>query len=260
MKRKFLIVLLAMTLAIVSAFALTACSKVSVELSFKVDGETFATVSTNGNETIAMPKDLEKAGYVFDGWYWDEGTWARPFTANSLLDTPLSSNMSVYAKFSEPHDHTFSTEWEHDETHHWHKATCGHASETKDKAEHTFNNARKCTVCGYVTDKLMSTDFRVTGFEERNDGYYLKVPNSTDKFSFLGKVIVADGATWRVFTDIDCTQEVPSRTKALTPGDNNFYILVTYGNEVNCYNLIVRRREIYTVSFETNDGTSVESQ
>ena len=69
MKRKFLIVLLVLTLAIVSAFALTACSKVSVELSFKVDGETYATISTKGNETIAMPKDPEKAGYVFDGWY-----------------------------------------------------------------------------------------------------------------------------------------------------------------------------------------------
>ena len=187
MKKKFLIVMLALIVAIVSAFALTACINLA------------------------------------------------------------------------SHEHTFSAEWEHDETYHWHKAICGHASETKDRAEHSFNNAHKCTVCGYVTDKLVGTEISVTGFEEKDEGYYVKVPNSVDTFSFNGKVTVADGATWRLFTDIDCTKEVPSRTKALVPGDNNFYILVTLGDEVNCYSFIVRRKKIYTVTIvcsETHNGTS----
>ena len=212
MKKKFLIVLLALIVAIVSAFALTAC------------GETETPDNGNGNSTVVTPGGDDQ-----------------------------DINHTA-------HEHTFSAEWEHDETYHWHKATCEHVSETKDRDEHSFNNAHKCTVCGYVTDKLVGTDVKVTGFEEKDEGYYVKVPNSTDKFSFIGKVTVADGATWRLFTDIDCTKEVPSRTKALMIGDNNFYILVTYGNEVNCYNLIVRRKEIYTVSFETNGGTAVTPQ
>lgn len=158
------------------------------------------------------------------------------------------------------HEHTFSTEWEHDETHHWHKATCEHADEIKDKAEHTFNSAHKCTVCDYVTEKPVGTELTVTDFDEIGDGYYLKVPYSTDKFSFIGKVTVSEGATWRVFTDIDCTKEVPSRTRALNPGDNRFYILVTSGNDVSCYSFLVRRRQIYTVSFETGGGSNVGSQ
>jgi len=46
-----------------------------------------------------MPPDPTKDGAMFDGWYWDEHTWRKPFTANSLLNAPLSKNMSVYAKW-----------------------------------------------------------------------------------------------------------------------------------------------------------------
>ena len=57
------------------------------------------TISTNGEESIKLPDNPQKEGYIFDGWYWDNEFWKKPFTANSLLDTPLSSDMSVYAKF-----------------------------------------------------------------------------------------------------------------------------------------------------------------
>ena len=38
------------------------------------------------------------------------------------------------------HTHTFDTEWSKDETNHWHAATCGHASEKKDLAAHTWDD------------------------------------------------------------------------------------------------------------------------
>lgn len=78
---------------------LTACGKVEFNVNFVVDGAVYATVDTNGNEVIKMPENPTKEGYSFDGWYWDNGEWKTPFTANSLLDAPLSSDMSVYAKF-----------------------------------------------------------------------------------------------------------------------------------------------------------------
>ena len=46
------------------------------------------------------------------------------------------------------HEHTFSTTWSHDETYHWHAATCEHKDEMKDREEHTFEDD-VCTVCGY---------------------------------------------------------------------------------------------------------------
>ncbi len=88
-------------LLIVSMFALSACGgKVNnFKLSFKVDSEVYQTITTTGNESISIPENPTKTGYEFDGWYWDKDVWSRPFTANSLLDAPISSDMSVYAKF-----------------------------------------------------------------------------------------------------------------------------------------------------------------
>ena len=45
--------------------------------------------------------------------------------------------------------HTFAEEWTTTETHHWHAATCEHTEEKKDYGEHTYNENKECTVCGY---------------------------------------------------------------------------------------------------------------
>ena len=59
------------------------------------------------------------------------------------------------------HEHTFSTEWSHDETYHWHESTCWH-DVVSDKEEHTYTQTTieptyesdgyikyTCSVCGY---------------------------------------------------------------------------------------------------------------
>lgn len=63
-----------------------------------VDEEIYATVSTRDKNEIKIPENPEKEGYEFDGWYLKNG---EKFTANSLLDTPISDDMelTVYAKF-----------------------------------------------------------------------------------------------------------------------------------------------------------------
>ena len=90
-----LVVLMILPLAV-------SCSNVEFEISFIVDDKVYATVDTNGAEAIRLPVDPQKEGYEFRGWYWDEGTWQQPFTANSLLYTPISSDVEVFAYFAEP--------------------------------------------------------------------------------------------------------------------------------------------------------------
>ena len=68
-------------------------------LSFIVDGQTYSTIEMIEGETPTLPDDPKKEGYTFEGWYWDKDVWSNPFTVSSLLDTPISSNMSVYARF-----------------------------------------------------------------------------------------------------------------------------------------------------------------
>ena len=102
-KKRLTISILCLLMLIISMFTFSACGGGKVEnfnLSFKVDGENYSTISTNGSEVVVIPQNPSKEGYTFEGWYWDKDVWSKPFTANSLLDTPISSDMSVYAKFS----------------------------------------------------------------------------------------------------------------------------------------------------------------
>ena len=99
--RKALLSLFALILVLTSIIGLASCGKVEFKVDFIVDDEVYSIVNTNGEETIKIPENPTKEGYTFDGWYWDKDTWQKPFTANSLLDAPLSSDMSVYAKFTD---------------------------------------------------------------------------------------------------------------------------------------------------------------
>ncbi len=109
LRKRKLMLLIALVVIVASVLCgLIACSGVELTLKFNVDGSVYAEIITNGNEVITMPSNPTKEGYTFDGWFWDEGIWQQPFTANSLLDAPISSDMQVYAKFTLQHKHTYS--------------------------------------------------------------------------------------------------------------------------------------------------------
>ncbi len=93
-----------LTIFIFAICILTACNKtIKFKLNFIVDGTNYFTLDTEGNNTIELPSNPTKENYTFDGWYWDENIWQQPFTANSLLNVPLSSDINVYAKFKHNH-------------------------------------------------------------------------------------------------------------------------------------------------------------
>lgn len=99
MKKRLVNLIAAIVMIFCGLFALSACDKVEFKVNFVVDGAVYATLNTNGEEIIKMPENPTKDDYDFDGWYWDKDTWQTPFTANSLLDAPLSSDMNVYCKW-----------------------------------------------------------------------------------------------------------------------------------------------------------------
>lgn len=85
-------------------FVLTACNNTPIEFEIQFDsngGTEVSPIFTDGASTVTMPDNPTKDGYVFDGWYWDNESFTNPFTANSILDAPLSSDMTVYAKWAE---------------------------------------------------------------------------------------------------------------------------------------------------------------
>lgn len=85
-------------------FCLVACKDANIKfvLSFDSNGGTeCASIRSDDVETLKMPSDPTRENYVFDGWFWDDGTWEKPFTINSILDQPISEymDMTVYAKW-----------------------------------------------------------------------------------------------------------------------------------------------------------------
>ena len=157
--------------------------------------------------------------------------------------------------------HSYSADWSHNQTEHWHAATCGHNVE-KDRATHSFDVNKKCTVCNYTTVKPLGVELQSTVFEinSKNKTAYLKVANAVADYDFSDKFVVADGARFDVCTDKQCNNIIASKRTDLIAGDNVFYILVTNGNNVASYTVTLRRRPIYTISFNTVGGSKVEAQ
>ena len=204
-------------LLIALCFVMIGCNQtVKFDVNFIVDGEIYRTVGTSGNETIMIPENPTKDGYTFDGWYWDDGEWQKPFTANSLLEVPLSSDMNVYAKWLD-------------------------------------NNSN-------ALPEGSSTDIDSSVLNIDGDHASLVVPNATETFSFLNDIVVAKNASYILAKDIGCENVIASKTVALSEGDNTYYLLVSNGSAQKLYTITIRRKPIYTVTFDTVGGSSVAQQ
>ena len=194
--RKALLSLFALILALTSIVGLASCGKVEFKVDFVVDGEIYASVNTNGEETINIPDNPTKEGYTFDGWYWDEYTWQKPFTANSLLDAPLSSNMRVYAK------------WE--EKIHIHTPVIDEAVEPTN-AENGLTEGSHCSSCGIVIIPqemipalIQGTTIKSGTLKVEDDKISGVLSNTTEIFSFIDDISIAKGATYVVSRDVYC--------------------------------------------------------
>lgn len=229
------------------------CGKdVEFNVNFVVDGQSYASVGTIGEESIRMPDNPSKEGYTFDGWYWDDGVWERPFTANSLLDTPLSSDMKVYAKWSEvTHIHTEVTD----------------AAVAPTDTVDGLTEGKHCSECGEVLLEqkvvpalLQGTSIKSASMNIEDGLAHLILSNATETFSFLDDVTVAKDAIYVVARDIGCEQVVNSKTVHLNIGDNTYYILVTNGDVQKLYTVMLRRSPMYIVSFAVNGGTAISNQ
>ena len=211
---------------------------VQFKLNFIVDGEVYATIDTAGKEAVKLPENPTKEGDTFDGWYWDKDTWQKPFTANSLLDAPLSSDMNVYAKWKSM------------------------GADEQGTAEPSTTVPEPTTETPTEPDLTKAEIVSAPLFTIDGQNLSLTVSNATESFSFINQITVSEKATWQISTDIYGVNSIPTKTVPLKIGDNTFYLLVTSGdtNNINLYTVKIRRRPIYTVTFDTANGTAIATQ
>ncbi len=226
-----------------------------VEATCKEEGSYDEVVycSVCDKELSRTSKTIEKEDHVYESV-----VTAPTCTAKGYTTYTCDCGDSYVADYVAATGHSFSTAWEQNDTHHWHKAICGHTSEISDKGEHAFGNDLICDTCQFEKeeDKISFKTLQANGTD-----VYGKVANTTTTFSFLTEVTKSGKATFDVFRDLECSDIIRSKTASLEVGDNTFYILEYVDGEVNAlYTVTVRRKPMYTVTFDAKGGTSVESQ
>ena len=89
--------------------------------------------------------------------------------------------------------------------------------------------------------------------------YSYIVSNATEYLNMSDYVSVYETSRWTLNTDISANNKIESKIATLEPGDNTYYVLVKAQNDdVKLYTIRIRRKPIYTVSFNTNGGGNIE--
>ena len=135
-------------------------------------------------------------------------------------------------------------------------ASCDTSIEITNKKDGQETNGGEETSQGVTIGGISFKTLSVNGTE-----IYGKVSNATETFSFLNEVGTSDDATFEVYRDLECSDVITSKTTTLDIGDNIFYILEYTDGSVNAlYKVTVRRKPMYTVTFDTSGGTTVASE
>ncbi len=79
--------------------------------------------------------------------------------------------LSVFTACDEEHVHTFATDWQSDDTNHWHVASCEHTDLKSDLGAHTDNDKNDiCDVCSKVMSHIHTYD--TTTWKSDAEGHY----------------------------------------------------------------------------------------
>ena len=70
---------------------------VKYTISFIVNGKTYYTTKSAGEETLKTPTSPKITNYEFEGWYWDSA-YSDPFDASKYETTEITEDLNVYAK------------------------------------------------------------------------------------------------------------------------------------------------------------------
>jgi len=184
-----------------ASLLLVACNKDTgpkYKVEFMVDGTVYATVKTDGNESITLPTAPTKSAMDFAGWWQDDNVWSIPFNANTLTNLALANNLRVYAKWVSKDANTtatFGEFWEAD----------------ADDLLYLWNEY------GYEPQGKLFLHIIRSG------------PDESVTLDFNDVVNVGSQSTWKLFDDITAQTEI-AKTATLDVGVNFFWVLVTAAN------------------------------
>ncbi|MBQ7236597.1 MAG: leucine-rich repeat protein [Clostridia bacterium] len=217
-------------------------------------------------------------------------------TIIKLLVTLLCLSFATFfvSGCSQPHTHVYDQQIVESEYYaygatcnqaeqYYYSCACGEAGEETfgfgEKLEHEFNSytpdnnatydsdgtktstcARGCGATKTITDdgtKLQShVEFKTLNLNEKN-----VFTNSVEEFSFLDEIEVFGYSTFEVANNKYGANVFFTKTVPLSVGDNTFYVFESIdGSIVNTFTIVLRRRPVYEITFNTYGGSDIEKQ
>ena len=137
------------------------------------------------------------------------------------------------------------------------------ATYEKDGTKTAHCNHAGCTSTDTVPDEGSKLESNMT-FKTllvNGDKVYGKVSNNTETFSFVNEIEAVGLIKYFISFDIYGNQKIDTKTIPLNIGDNTVYVTELLNGEPKAtFEVTIRRRPIYTVSFDTKGGSDVQRQ
>lgn len=115
-------------------------------------------------------------------------------------------------------------------------------------------------VISIVTRGASKITFKTAHIEDERIAY-IEVSNDTESFSFEEEITKVGKGRYAVYKDWELEEKVEDKVVALEEGDNTYYVNATKTDDGGkLYKMIIRRRPLYNISFDTLGGSQIENQ
>lgn len=109
------------------------------------------------------------------------------------------------------------------------------------------------------TPEIVKTN--LFSIDKSNSSLYCMVDNEKQFLELSKEIEVSKNCKWGIYTDLSGTNEIASKTVSLDLGDNKFYIIIENSNdEKKIYETTIRRKYVYTITFDSSGGNIIASQ
>ena len=268
MKRKISFGITLLLMLSLLLLALTACEEKECDHSYQGSVTKAATCESDGVMTytcsLCTDSYTEVINALGHNGVTDEAV-APTCTKTGLTEgshCSVCNTVLVEQKTVDKLDHDYSEELICNSTHHYYECECG---SRKGEEKHISSGAASatqdeiCTKCGYVINEAIGISFKTLTVDGNN--VFVKVSNDTTYYSFIDEINAVGGAKYIVSKNITGTDWLPTKTIDLEIGDNIIYIIEMIDDvPADIYTVVIRRRPVYTVTFDANGGTAVETQ
>ena len=216
------------------------------------DGTKTARCDRNGcNETDVKTDENTKLGHSFTNYVSDNNaTCVKDGTKTARCDRNGCNETDVKTDENTKLGHSFTN-----------YIPDGNATYERDGTKTARCDHDGCTETDVKTDEnsMLKSSLAFKTLAVNGNKVYGKVSNKTKTFSFIEEIRTEGRMKFVVSSDSYGTQPIATKEIPLVIGDNKVYVIeMLDGEPGTVYEVTVRRKNVYTLTFNANGGTEVD--